>query len=388
MLHGSRGERAGRGGAGARVGARGGVHGGCPGAGPKVRGVWDGCGRARRRAERGARAADRELPGVRGGGTGYQRGASEAFTPHRAAASTADSGSITDAQASVLPKTTHGQPKPFRLRVRAVAGLRRGDGVRELGQGRAGICGRDAGGRRRRLVVLVCRRAARFTGARRDGRAGAFETRLPDVTFTDHLLSEPSPPLCAQPPTEAVAEPTAADADEAVCYLRGVHMSPYKVRAATEPSPLQRSHCASAPYPGATWQTSPLLRVGPGAGYNSQATPAFRYAEFPFYSHTTDTMGGIDSGGGRRWGAGTGPADGCQACLPCAECLVSLVCGNGSRVELLMWALTGYGAALDPDFPSTALPFYSGTPSTRYSTPTDVYISFSFASHRCGGCWM
>ena len=52
------------------------------------------------------------------------------------------------------------------------------------------------------------------------------------------LTFPPTPrPISFQQPEAADAVVESAD-DEAVCYLRGVHMSPYKVRLAPVPPPL------------------------------------------------------------------------------------------------------------------------------------------------------
>ena len=51
------------------------------------------------------------------------------------------------------------------------------------------------------------------------------------------LTFPPTPrPISFQQPEAADAVVESAD-DEAVCYLRGVHMSPYKVRLAPVPPP-------------------------------------------------------------------------------------------------------------------------------------------------------
>ena len=75
-------------------------------------------------------------------------------------------------------------------------------------------------------------------------------TPKPWTLTTGHRLADKDDLPLTFPPTPrpiSFQQPEAADAvvesadDEAVCYLRGVHMSPYKVRLAPVPPPLSIS---------------------------------------------------------------------------------------------------------------------------------------------------
>jgi hypothetical protein len=75
-------------------------------------------------------------------------------------------------------------------------------------------------------------------------------TPKPWTLTTGHRLADKDDLSLTFPPTPrpiSFQQPEAADAvvesadDEAVCYLRGVHMSPYKVRLAPVPPPLSIS---------------------------------------------------------------------------------------------------------------------------------------------------